>query len=37
VDREGLGGIGFEFAEAGIRVLRFEGSEHVVSDFAPTA
>jgi hypothetical protein len=33
----GLGGIGFEFAEAGILVLRFEGSEHVVSAFAPTA
>jgi hypothetical protein len=34
---DGLGGIGFEFAEAGILVLRFEGSEHVVSAFAPTA
>ena len=31
------GKIGFEFAEAGILVLRFEGSEHVVSAFAPTA
>jgi hypothetical protein len=34
---DGLGGIGFEFAEAGILVLRFQDSDHVVSAFAPTA
>ncbi len=28
---------GFEFAEAGILVLRFEGSDHLLSAFAPTA
>jgi hypothetical protein len=33
----GLGGVGFEFAEAGILVLRFEDSDHVLSAFAPTA
>jgi hypothetical protein len=34
---DGLDGIGFEFADAGILVLRFEDSEHVLSAFAPTA
>src|SRR6266487_7069934 len=34
---DGLGGVGFEFAEAGILVLRFEDSDHVMSAFAPTA
>ncbi|MCU1658340.1 MAG: hypothetical protein JWO57_2996 [Pseudonocardiales bacterium] len=33
----GLGGVGFEFAEAGILVLRFEDSDHLMSAFAPTA
>ena len=33
----GLGGVGFEFAEAGILVLRFQDSDHVLSAFAPTA
>jgi hypothetical protein len=33
----GLGGIGFEFAEAGILVLRLEDSDHVASAFAPAA
>ena len=33
----GLGGVGFEFAEAGILVLRFEDSDHVMRAFAPTA
>jgi hypothetical protein len=33
----GLGGIGFEFAEAGILVLRFEDTDHVLGAFAPTA
>jgi hypothetical protein len=28
---------GFEFAQAGILVLRFEDSDHVLSAFAPTA
>jgi len=34
---DGLGGVGFEFAEAGILVLRFEDSDHMMSAFAPTA
>jgi hypothetical protein len=34
---DGLGGVGFEFAQAGILVLRFEDSDHVLSAFAPTA
>jgi hypothetical protein len=34
---EGLGGVGFEFADAGILVLRFEDSDHLLSAFAPTA
>lgn len=34
---DGLGGVGFEFAEAGILVLRFEDSDHMISAFAPTA
>ena len=34
---DGLGGVGFEFAEAGILVLRFEDSDHLLSAFAPTA
>jgi hypothetical protein len=34
---DGLGGVGFEFAHAGILVLRFEGSDHLLSAFAPTA
>ena len=33
----GLGGVGFEFADAGILVLRFQDSDHVLSAFAPTA
>jgi hypothetical protein len=33
----GLGGVGFEFAEAGILVLRFQDSDHLMSAFAPTA
>jgi hypothetical protein len=33
----GLGGVGFEFAEAGILVLRFQDSDHLLSAFAPTA
>jgi hypothetical protein len=33
----GLGGVGFEFAEAGILVLRFEDSDHLITAFAPTA
>ncbi|MGX7678330.1 hypothetical protein ACSMXN_05480 [Jatrophihabitans sp. DSM 45814] len=33
----GLGGIGFEFADAGILVLRFEGSDRLLSAFAPSA
>ena len=32
-----LGGVGFEFVQAGILVLRFEDSDHVLSAFAPTA
>ena len=34
---DGLGGVGFEFAEAGILVLRFQDSDHLLSAFAPTA
>jgi hypothetical protein len=34
---DGLGGVGFEFAEAGTLVLRFEDSDHMLSAFAPTA
>jgi len=34
---DGLGGVGFEFAEAGILVLRFQDSDHLRSAFAPTA
>jgi hypothetical protein len=34
---DGLGGVGFEFAQAGILVLRFQDSDHVLSAFAPTA
>jgi hypothetical protein len=34
---DGLGGIGFEFAEARILVLRSEDTEHVLSASAPTA
>jgi len=34
---DGLGGVGFEFVQAGILVLRFEDSDHVLSAFAPTA
>jgi hypothetical protein len=34
---DGLGGVGYEFAEAGILVLRFEDSDHIMSAFAPTA
>src|SRR5207342_874914 len=34
---DGLGGVGFEFAEAGILVLRFEDSDHLLSAFAPSA
>jgi hypothetical protein len=33
----GLGGVGFEFADAGILVLRFEDSDHMMRAFAPTA
>ena len=33
----GLGGVGFEFAEAGILVLRLEESDHLVTAFASTA
>ena len=33
----GLGGVGFEFAPAGILVLRFEDSDHLLTAFAPTA
>jgi hypothetical protein len=33
----GLGGVGFEFAESGILVLRLEESDHLVTAFAPTA
>jgi hypothetical protein len=38
-EQQGLrvGGVGFEFAQAGILVLRFEDSDHVLSAFAPTA
>jgi hypothetical protein len=34
---DGLGGVGFEFADAGILVLRLEESDHLLSAFAPTA
>jgi len=34
---DGLGGVGFEVAEAGIPVLRFVDSDHLLSAFAPTA
>src|SRR6185295_9297279 len=34
---DGLGGVCFEFAQAGILVLRFQDSDHVLSAFAPTA
>jgi hypothetical protein len=34
---DGLGGVGFEFAAAGILVLRFQDSDHLLSAFAPTA
>src|SRR4026207_453941 len=33
---DGLGGVGFEFVQAGVLVLRFEDSDHVLSAFAPT-
>jgi hypothetical protein len=33
----GLGGVGFEFAQAGILVLRCEESDHLLTAFAPTA
>ena len=33
----GLGGVGFEFAEAGILVLRLQDSDHSINAFAPTA
>jgi hypothetical protein len=33
---DGLGGVGFEFAEAGILVLRFQDSDRLLSAFAPT-
>ena len=33
----GLGGVGFEFAPAGILILRFEDSDHLLTAFAPTA
>ena len=33
---DGLGGVGFEFAQAGILVLRFQDSDHLLSAFAPT-
>ena len=34
---DSLGGVGFEFAEAGILVLRFQASDHVLSAYAPNA
>ena len=34
---EALGGIGFEFVDSGILVLRFTESDHVVLAFAPGA
>jgi hypothetical protein len=34
---DGLGGVGFEFGEAGILILRFEDSDHLLIAFAPTA
>jgi hypothetical protein len=34
---DGLGGVGFEFAEAGILVLRFEDGDHMLSALAATA
>jgi hypothetical protein len=34
---DGLGGVGFESAKAGILVLRFEDSDHMMHAFAPTA
>ena len=34
---DGLGGVAFEFAEAGILVLRFQDSDHLLTAFAPTA
>jgi hypothetical protein len=33
----GLGGVAFEFAVAGILVLRFQDSDHLLTAFAPTA
>ena len=33
----GLGGVGFEFAEAAILVQGFQDSDHLLSAFAPTA
>jgi hypothetical protein len=33
----GLGGVGFEFADGGILVLRYEESDRVLTAFAPTA
>jgi hypothetical protein len=35
--QDGLGGVGFEFADAGILVLRFQGTDHLLRAFAPTA
>jgi hypothetical protein len=34
---QGLGGVGFEFAEAGILVLRFEDSDRSMTALAPSA
>ena len=34
---DGLGGVGFEFAEAAILLPRFQDSDHLLSAFAPTA
>jgi len=34
---DGLGGIAFEFAVAGILVLRSQDSDHLLTAFAPTA
>jgi hypothetical protein len=33
----GLGGVGFEFGEAGILVLRFEDSDRLLIAFGPSA